>query len=159
MSLASSTAMSAAMGAAARPVPMCPVVHFEMPYRDRDRAAAFYRAVFGWQTRLLGPDMGRYLLLTTATTDAKAGAPAGAIDGGMFPLRDDMPANLQMPSVVIGVPDLAAAMTRVRDAGGQVLGGPMAIPGVGDYVSFFDTEGNRVSLLQPTPQGEPPCDS
>ncbi len=25
----------------------------------------------------------------------------------------------------------------------------MPIPGVGDYVSFFDTEGNRVSMLQP----------
>jgi len=25
----------------------------------------------------------------------------------------------------------------------------MEIPGVGQYVSFVDTEGNRVSLLQP----------
>jgi hypothetical protein len=25
----------------------------------------------------------------------------------------------------------------------------MEIPGVGKYVSFFDTEGNRVSMLQP----------
>jgi len=30
-----------------------------------------------------------------------------------------------------------------------VLGEPMEIPGVGPYVSFYDTEGNRVSLLQP----------
>jgi hypothetical protein len=37
----------------------------------------------------------------------------------------------------------------VRNAGGQVLGEPMDIPGVGTYVSFFDTEGNRVSMLQP----------
>ena len=29
------------------------------------------------------------------------------------------------------------------------LGEPMAIPGVGDYVSFLDTEGNRLSILQP----------
>jgi predicted enzyme related to lactoylglutathione lyase len=28
----------------------------------------------------------------------------------------------------------------------------MEIPGVGSYVSFFDTEGNRVSLLQPIPR-------
>ena len=37
----------------------------------------------------------------------------------------------------------------VRQAGGTVLGEPMEIPGVGQYVSFIDTEGNRVSMLQP----------
>jgi hypothetical protein len=51
--------------------------------------------------------------------------------------------------VVIGVEDMAAAMARVLRAGGSVLGEPMRIPGIGDYVAFTDTEGNRVSLLQP----------
>lgn len=32
-----------------------------------------------------------------------------------------------------------------------MLGEPMDIPGVGQYVSFTDTEGNRVSMLQPVP--------
>jgi predicted enzyme related to lactoylglutathione lyase len=63
---------------------MNPVIHFEMPYDDRQRMAAFYEAAFGWQTNALGE--------------------------------------------------------------------PMDIPGVGPYVSFFDTEGNRVSLLQPLPR-------
>jgi len=40
-------------------------------------------------------------------------------------------------------------MAKVRSAGGTVLGEPMDIPGVGAYVSFIDTEGNRVSMLQP----------
>jgi hypothetical protein len=35
------------------------------------------------------------------------------------------------------------------DAGGKVLGEPMEIPGIGLYVSFFDSEGNRVSMMQP----------
>jgi predicted enzyme related to lactoylglutathione lyase len=51
--------------------------------------------------------------------------------------------------VVIGVEDLAAAMARVTAAGGQVLGEPMAIPGIGDYVAFTDTEGNRHAMLKP----------
>jgi len=29
------------------------------------------------------------------------------------------------------------------------LGEPMEIPGVGLYLSFRDTEGNRVAMLQP----------
>ena len=28
----------------------------------------------------------------------------------------------------------------------------MDIPGAGRYVSFFDTEGNRVSMLKPLPR-------
>jgi hypothetical protein len=38
---------------------------------------------------------------------------------------------------------------KVSDAGGKVLGEPAEIPGIGLYVSFIDTEGNRVSILQP----------
>jgi predicted enzyme related to lactoylglutathione lyase len=54
-----------------------------------------------------------------------------------------------VPALVIGVADISASMRRVGEAGGEVLGEPMEIPGVGKYVSFFDTERNRVSLLQP----------
>ena len=126
---------------------MNPVIHFEMPYRDRQRAAAFYAQAFAWQTQHLGPEMGDYLLVTTAVSDVRADVPRGAINGGLFPYKPDWPD--QYPSVVIGVEDIHAAMRRVVEAGGQVLGEPMAIPGVGDYVSFRDTEGNRLSMLQP----------
>ena len=128
---------------------MNPVVHFEMPYRDRERAVRFYTAAFGWQMEKLGPEMGDYVLATTATVDARPGAPAGAINGGLFPYKADWPA--QYPGVVIGVDDIRAAMARITAAGGQVHGEPMAIPGVGDYVAFTDTEGNRHSVLQPLP--------
>ena len=36
----------------------------------------------------------------------------------------------------------------MEEAGGKVLGEPMDIPKVGSYVSFIDTEGNRVSMMQ-----------
>ena len=128
---------------------MNPVVHFEMPYRDRERAVRFYTAAFGWQMETLGPEMGDYVLATTATVDARPGAPAGAINGGLFPYKADWPA--QHPAVVVGVDDIRAAMAHIAAAGGQVHGEPMAIPGVGDYVAFTDTEGNRHSVLQPLP--------
>lgn len=127
---------------------MNPVVHFEMPYRDRERAAKFYASAFGWETQMLGPEMGSYLLVTTAIGDAKPGAAAGAINGGLFPFKPDWPA--QYPSIVIGVENIHSAMNRVRQAGGEVLGEPMEIPGVGQYVSFMDTEGNRNSMMQPS---------
>lgn len=126
---------------------MCPVVHFEMPAEDRNRMAAFYQKAFGWKVQMLGPEMGDYVLVTTAESDVKPGAPAGAINGGFFPKKPDWPA--QYPSVVIAVDDIKSAMQRVADAGGKVLGEPMQIPSVGQYVAFFDTEGNRASMLQP----------
>jgi uncharacterized protein len=127
---------------------MNPVVHFEMPAEDSNRMAVFYQDVFGWKTQTLGPEMGgEYVLVTTAESDVKPGAPAGAINGGFYPKRPDWPA--QYPSIVIAVDDIESAMRRVGEAGGKVLGEPMEIPGVGRYVAFFDTEGNRVSMLQP----------
>jgi predicted enzyme related to lactoylglutathione lyase len=129
---------------------MNPVVHFEMPAEDRERMAAFYTKAFGWQTQLLGAEMGDYVLVTTTETDDNGPKEPGTINGGFYPKKDDWPA--QYPSVVIGVDDIQEAMTRVADAGGNVLGDPMDIPGIGRYVSFMDTEGNRVSILQPLPR-------
>jgi len=128
---------------------MNPVVHFEMPAEDRKRMADFYAKVFGWKTQQLGEDMGNYVLATTTDSDEKGPKKPGAINGGFFQKTDDKPS--QYPSVVIAVEDIKEHMKKVEKAGGKVLGEPWDIPGVGLYVSFFDTEGNRVSMLQPHP--------
>ncbi len=127
---------------------MNPVVHFEMPAEDRERMAGFYSNVFGWQTNLMGKEMGNYVTVTTSETDDK-GRPKmpGSINGGFYPKSSDMPS--QYPSIVIAVDDIKESIQKVNKANGKVLGEPMEIPGVGIYVSFYDTEGNRVSLLQP----------
>ena len=129
---------------------MNPVVHFEMPAENRQRMADFYSKTFGWQTQMLGKDMGNYVIATTTESDEKGPKKPGAINGGFFTKTDDMPA--QYPSVVVAVDDINESMKKVMKAGGKVLGEPMEIPGVGQYVSFFDTEGNRVSMLQPDPR-------
>ena len=126
---------------------MNPVVHFEMPYEDGERMADFYAKVFGWQIQKLGADMGNYVLATSANVDVKPDLPRGAINGGFFQKTDDIPSPY--PSVVIAVENIKEHMQKVEKSGGKVLGEPMDIPGVGLYVSFFDTEGNRVSMLQP----------
>ncbi|ROZ78331.1 VOC family protein [Ramlibacter sp. WS9] len=133
---------------------MDPVVHFELPYDDRERIVRFYQSVFGWELQQYGEEMGNYVVATTAKADAKPGAPAGAIGGGFFPRKADWPA--QYPSVVIAVEKIESSMDKVVAAGGKLLGEPMDIPTVGRYVSFYDTEQNRLSLLQPLPMtGKP----
>ena len=129
---------------------MNPVVHFEMPATDRKRMAGFYSKAFGWQTQMLGPDMGDYVVVTTTETDENGPKKPGAINGGFFPKKDDLPA--QYPAVVIAVDNIKESIGKVTQAGGKVLGEPMDIPGIGQYVSFYDTEGNRASILQPQPR-------
>jgi len=128
---------------------MCPVVHFQMPYEDAKRMGAFYETAFGWQTKALGEDMGNYVLATTAETDGHRPKMPGAINGGFFRKQPDWPG--QHPNVVIAVEDIKSAIDKVTKAGGEVLGEPMEIPGVGQYVAFVDSEGNHVSMLQPLP--------
>lgn len=128
------------------PIDMDPVVHFEMPAVDRQRVSRFYSSVFGWQMTQLGPEMGDYLIAYTSEVDEqRMHKHKGAINGGFFPKEPD---NAH-PSLTIAVNDITAYMEKVKQGGGTVLGEPHEIPGIGSYVSIFDTEGNRVSLLQP----------
>jgi predicted enzyme related to lactoylglutathione lyase len=124
-----------------------PVVHFEMPYTDAERVATFYKNAFGWNMVPLGENMGGYI--TAETTNTENGRPTepGHINGGFYTKQADH--TLQYPSVVIAVDDVQAVIQAVVAAGGQIIGEPMDIPGVGLYVSFTDSEGNRASLLKP----------
>ena len=125
-----------------------PVVHFEMPYEDHERLSKFYTNAFGWKMQNTGPEMGDYVLAGTAEIDENRMVKTpGTINGGFFPKKANWPA--QYPSVVIAVENIKTAMKKISDAGGTVLGDPLEIPGIGQYVSFTDTEGNRVSILQP----------
>jgi len=126
------------------------VVHFEMPYDDPERVAKFYESAFGWRMHTLGEEMGGYVLATTTESDDRGPKEPGAINGGFFAKSPEFPTGT---SVVIEVRDLEAATRKVADAGGEVLGEPMDIPGIGRYVAFGDTEGNRVGMLQPTSHG------
>ncbi len=131
------------------------VVHFELPADDRERMKAFYTKAFGWEMKQMGAEMGNYVVVQTAEMDEKGMIQRpGAINGGIYQRpKDDE--NGQHPSVVIAVEDINAATERIKASGGTVIGGmkkdgtPDDIPGIGLYSSFIDTEGNRLSILQP----------
>ncbi|MBS1771230.1 MAG: VOC family protein [Bacteroidetes bacterium] len=135
-----------------------PVVHFEMGYFDGARMKKFYENAFGWGLQQMGPEMGNYILAQTADTDANGMVQTpGTINGGFYQKVENPLSHA--PSVVISVPDIKAAMAAVEANGGTILGAmdesgqpsmePMMIPGVGLWISFQDTENNRVSLMQP----------
>jgi len=127
---------------------MNPVVHFEMPAEDRERIKTFYTNAFGWQMQQFGPEIGDYILVTTSEVgDDHFPKQRGTINGGFYPKSDN---NSPHPSVVISVDDINESIQKVKKAGGKVFGEPVDIPGIGMYVSFIDTEGNRLSILQPS---------
>jgi predicted enzyme related to lactoylglutathione lyase len=129
-----------------------------MAAEDRKRMTDFYTKVFGWQTSQLGEEMGEYILVTTSEVgEDHFPIQRGTINGGFYQKTND-PA-LNYPSVVIAVDDIYETIKNIKSAGGKILGGgnpnkknpedPDEIPGIGFYVSFIDTEGNRVGMLQP----------
>lgn len=127
---------------------MNPVVHFEMAAGDTKRMSKFYNQVFGWETEELGPEMGNYILVTTSEVgEDKFPKQKGTINGGFYKKVEDP--NSNYPSLVISVSDINESMKKVKDSGGMILGEPMEIPNVGMFVSINDTEGNRISMLQP----------
>jgi hypothetical protein len=127
------------------------VIHFEMPADDRKRISDFYSNVFGWKTEQLGEDMGNYVLVTTADTDDKGMIKQpGKINGGFFQMSEEMPEQ-NVTSIVIEVSDIKKSIELIENFGGKILGEIMEIPKVGRFISFLDTEGNKVGIIQNFP--------
>jgi predicted enzyme related to lactoylglutathione lyase len=123
---------------------MAGVVHFEIPTDDKERANTFYQSAFGWNlTPMQEMD---YTIAITTPSDEQTGAPTapGAINGALFPRTD----NLRTPVLTIDVEDLDAALAQVESAGGSVAQAKDAVPGMGYFAYFKDTEGNLLGLWQ-----------
>lgn len=120
-----------------------PIVHFELPADDLDRAQRFYREGFGWTLNAM-PSMGYVLVSTTPTDERGAPQEAGAINGGMLARQEPVTA----PVVTISVADMEDALARVERLGGSVVRGKQPVGDMGFAAYFRDTEGNVVGLWQ-----------
>lgn len=122
---------------------MDPVVHFELPAGDLDRALHFYEATFGW--RLHRPPGIGFAFAETAEVDPKTHAPRqpGRINGSLLARQGP----IQHPVVTLKVPNLEAALTAAARNGGRVVLEPRDVgPVLSAYIE--DTEGNVVGLVQ-----------
>ena len=126
-----------------------PVVHFEMPVKDKKRVTKFYENAFGWNMVVTGAGMGNYVVAQTAETDEHNMVKTpGNINGGFFDYADKP--GFREPHIVLAVENLEESMTLVKSEGGSIDGETMDIPKIGKYITIIDTEGNRVGLLQPS---------
>lgn len=125
---------------------MNPVVHFEVPSADRERAKRFYGEVFGWEIEEtpLGDEVYTSVITTPVTEEYEhevAGAINGAIiDGG--DLSDG-------PIITIQVESIDAAAADIDAAGGHLVGPRGEVPDAGSFAYFEDSEGNVIGLWEP----------
>jgi uncharacterized protein len=116
------------------------VVHFEIPYDNKDRASKFYSEIFGW--KLLDIPEMEYTLIHAAETDKNnMVAEKGAINGGLFRRND----SARQPIVVIGVQSIEETIKKVVSAGGKTVTPRQPIPN-GSYARVADCEGNVIGL-------------
>jgi predicted enzyme related to lactoylglutathione lyase len=110
----------------------------ELMTTDAPAALAFYSEVFGWQpseTMDMGA-MGKYHMFNR---------PHGMIGGMMNkpPEMANVPPSWQ---IYFLVPDITAAVERIKASGGKVLNGPMEVPGGDWIVNAMDPQGAAFSL-------------
>jgi predicted enzyme related to lactoylglutathione lyase len=111
----------------------------ELHAGDGERAFAFYSGLFGWtkgEAMDMGP-MGKYQIFTTRTGQA----------GGVFtkPAQEPQPYWLYY----FNVEAIDAAADRVTSAGGQVVNGPMEVPGGAWIINGVDPQGAMFALVAP----------
>jgi len=109
----------------------------ELSAADWQKAFAFYSELFGWQkgdSMDMGA-MGTYQIFSVG----------GQAVGGMM----NKPAMVPVPNWLyyINVADIDAAIDRVKTGGGQILNGPMQVPGGSWIIQGKDPQGAMFALV------------
>jgi predicted enzyme related to lactoylglutathione lyase len=112
------------------------VAWHELLAADREKALAFYSSLFGWQKKeaRVGP-RGTYQLFSAGQETI----------GGMV----TKPRTVSTPSWIhyFNVADIDTAVKRVKNGGGQVLEGPIEVPGGNWILQCLDPQGALFALV------------
>jgi len=121
------------------------IVHFEIPADQPERAAKFYRELFGWNIkRWENPGGMEYWMVETVPTDAEGRPVRQGVNGGL--MRRMMPG--QTPVNYIGVASVDEFVRRAERLGAKVVVPKMPVPGMGWFAQLQDTEGNVFAIWQ-----------
>ena len=115
------------------------VTHFEIASPNLERAAAFYRELFGWEVR--EEETEGYRLVDTAE---------GSIGGGLLRAPEGVPPYV---TIYVDVDDLTVTLRRAEDLGAKELVEPMPIPGVGSFAMFQDPDGVMIGIFEQVSSG------
>lgn len=110
----------------------------ELMTTDQPAATKFYQQLFGWQpTEAMDMgEMGKYQMFNRGPR----------MIGGMMNKPKEMADAPPFWAIYFRVPDINAAAQRIKANGGQILNGPMEVPG-GDWIlNAMDPQGAAFAL-------------
>jgi uncharacterized protein len=123
------------------------IVHFEIPADDPERAAEFYRELFGWDIKKYeGSAAGgiEYWMVKTVPTDPDGRPTRPGVNGGL--MRRMYP---NQPLVnYINVENVDEAVSRAEQLGAKILMGKTPVPGMGWFAQLNDPEGNLIAVWE-----------
>lgn len=127
-----------------------PIVHFEIPADDVERAMDFYKNTFGWEFNKF--DMPGdsstggtpyYGAITTELDEQGMAKTPGTINGGLMKRMNPG----QVFTNYISVDSIDESVNKIKEQGGEVCMEKTEIaPGMGWIAMFKDTEGNMMGL-------------
>jgi len=123
-------------------------IHFEIPIKNPERAAQFYRAVFNWEIRKWNGPVD-YWLITTGPTPGPGND--GAIMRGTDRTAIDRTNDVL---ITFSVPSIDGFVKKIVKAGGKALKPKTVIPGVGYHAYFADPEGHEFGIMQSDPMAK-----
>jgi uncharacterized protein len=133
-----------------------PMVHFEIPVDDVNRAKDFYTKSFDWKIEKFDmPTSGStggdpyYMVYTSEVDDKQMAKNPGAINGGM--MKRKQPGQLFMN--YISTESIDDTLKSIKENGGNILMPKTEIgPNMGWVAAFKDTENNIMGLHEFDPQ-------
>lgn len=124
------------------------ISHFEIHADDVERAAKFYRDVFGWKIEKWDSKEMEYWMVMTADKDSKE----PGINGGLLkrpaPITDKACGSNAFVCTVV-VEDFDAVAKKIVAAGGKEAMPKFAIADMAWQGYFIDTEGNTFGVHEP----------
>lgn len=124
------------------------IVHFEIPADDPERAAKFYRDMFGWNiNRWENPNGIEYYMVETVPTNEQGMPVRPGVNGGM--MRRMYPS--QQPVNYIAVAKVDEAVAKAERLGAKVMMGKTPVPGMGWFAQLTDPEGNVIAVWETDP--------
>ena len=115
--------------------------HFEIPADDVNRAKKFYTDLFGWKIEKWDDhkvDMDYFLI---NTTDSKGNKGLG---GGLMKRRHPQ----HSVTDYVEVESIDESSKKVTQLGGKIVVPKTAIPTIGYFAVFLDTENNHFGMFE-----------
>jgi uncharacterized protein len=126
------------------------IVHFEIPADNPERAAKFYRDLFGWDIKKYDDPAAKmeYWMVGTVPTDGQGMPTRQGVNGGL--MRRMMP---NQPTVnYIGVENVDEYVRKAEKLGAKVLMQKTPVPTMGWFAQMTDPEGNIFAVWQNDPK-------